>query len=229
MAGLTKTAGVICGCVLGFTIGVDMGGPAETGTPAFRLMIAPAQAASFKVRKILEERKKQEAEEKAARQREAAAERARLKGSRTKELPPACAYDTEASMEAGGEVYQCEGKRYQAVKEPGFEGYEVHSVDVDRTAINEERARRAKEAARRSAAAKRRRNANRIAELPPSCVYDAEASMGYSTDIYSCDGVLYRAYEEKKERGFEVVNPAGQGGRAASPARPSGNQGGSTY
>jgi len=231
MPGLTKTAGVICGCVLGFTIGVEMGGPTRPGEPAgFRLEIAQAQAASFKVRKILEEKKKQEAEEKAARKRQGAAERARLKGSRTKELPPDCAYDLEGSREAGSDVYLCDGMRYQAIKEPGFEGFEVHPVGVDRAAINQERARRAKAAAKRRAAAKKRRQAGRVAELPPNCAYDANASVGQSTDIYSCGSVLYRGYEEKNERGFEVVKPAGQGGgQASSPGRSSGNRGESSY
>lgn len=231
MAGLTKTAGVICGCVLGFSIGVEMGAPAQPGDAAgLRLTIARAHAASFKVRKILEEKKKQEAEEKAEEKRAAEAERARLKGTRTKELPPNCAYDLEASQAAGGDMYLCDGKLYQAIKDGSFEGYEVHPVGMDRAAINKERARRAKEEAKRRAAAKKRRNANRVAELPPSCVYDANASMGYSTDIYSCGNVLYRAYEEKGEKGFEVVKPAGRGGgQPSSPAPSSGNRGGSAY
>lgn len=231
MAGLTKTAGAICGCVLGFTIGVEMGGSTGAGAPEGLHFATPqAHAASFKVRKILENKKKKEAEEKAARKKEGEAERARLKGTRTKDLPPACAYDLEASQAAGGEIYQCDGKLYQAIKDGSFEGYEVHPVGVDRQAINKDRARRAKAAAKRRAAAKKRRQAGRVSELPPSCVYDANASVGYSTDIYSCGSVLYRPYEEKGEKGFEVVKPAGQsGGQASSPVRSSGNQGGSSY
>jgi hypothetical protein len=231
MAELTKTAGVICGCVLGFTIGVEMGEPSGAGAaPGLRLTVVQAQAASFKVRKILENKKKQEAEEKAARKKEGAAERARLKGTRTKELPPACAYDLQASQTLGSEVYQCDGKLYQAIKDGDFEGYEAHPVGMDREAIDKERERRAKATAKRKAAAKKKRQAGRVSELPPSCVYDANASVGYSTDIYSCGNVLYRPYEEKNERGFEVVRPAGQGGgQASTPARSAGNGGGSTY
>ncbi|MBT8407996.1 MAG: hypothetical protein KJN93_00030 [Alphaproteobacteria bacterium] len=230
MPGLTKTAGVICGCVLGFTIAVEMGDPARPGEPAgFRLGIAQAQAGAS-IRERIENRKKREAKQRAARDRAVKAERARLKGSRTKELPADCAYDLEGSREAGSDVHLCDGMRYQAIKEPGFEGYEVHPVGVDRRAINKDRARRAKEAAKRRAAAKKRRQDGRVAELPPSCAYDANASIGATTDIYSCGSVLYRAYEEKGERGFEVVNPAGQGGgRASSPGRSSGNRGEPSY
>jgi hypothetical protein len=230
MAGLTKTAGVICGCVLGFALGVQMGdpvGPGEAG--GLRLSIAQAQAGAS-IRERIENRKKKEAKQRAARERAVKAERARLKGTRAKELPADCAYDVEGSREAGSDVHLCDGMRYQAIKDGDFEGYEVHPVGVDRQAINKERARRTKAAAQQQAAAKKRRQAGRVAELPPSCVYDANASVGYPTDIYSCGNVLYRAYEEEGERGFEVVRPGGQAGsRASSPARSSGNQGGSAY
>jgi hypothetical protein len=231
MAGLMKTAGVICGCVLGLTLGVEMGDPAGSGHGAgLRLHAGEAHAASRKLRKILEQEKKEAEGKKAARKKEEDARRERLKGTRAKELPAHCAYDVEGSREAGSDVHLCDGMRYQAIKDGDFEGYEVHPVGVDRQAINKERARRTKAAAQQQAAAKKRRQAGRVAELPPSCVYDANASVGYPTDIYSCGNVLYRAYEEEGERGFEVVRPGGQAGsRASSPARSSGNQGGSAY
>ncbi len=216
MAGLMKTAGVICGCVLGFTIAVERGDLARPGEPAgFRFGIAQAQAGAS-IRERIENRKRREAKERAARKRAVEAKRARLKGSRTKELPADCAYDVEGSREAGSDVHLCDGMRYQAIKDESFEGYEVHPVNIDRGAINKDRARRSKEAAERRAAAKKRRQAGRVAELPPSCVYDANASVGQPSDIYSCGAVLYRAYEEEGERGFERVNPP-QGARPSQP------------
>lgn len=225
MAALIKTAGAVCGCVLGLTLAIDAGGPVSPGGgPALRLTISEAEA-SQAIRENIEIRKKREAKKRAAREKALKAERDRLKGTRTKDLPAACAIDLEASREAGSDVYFCNGVRYQAVTDGDFKGYEIHPVDVDRGEINRERARRAKEAAKRRETAKKRRDAKRVSALPPRCTYDANASMGYSEDIYQCDGVLYRTYEDNGEKGFEKITPAGQGGASRSSNR----DGGSTY
>ena len=92
MAGLMKTAGVICGCVLGLTLGVEMGDPAGSGHGAgLRLHAGEAHAASRKLRKILEQEKKEAEGKKAARKKQEDARRERLKGTRAKELPADCA------------------------------------------------------------------------------------------------------------------------------------------
>jgi hypothetical protein len=231
-----QTVALVLGCILGFGLGAAPGdpqrGPGASGSiftlAGIGLSLPGAQAASFKMRKILERRKQEEAERKAEEERQGKAREKRLLGTRVKELPPDCAYDSEGSLEAGGEVYQCGGMRYQAVKDKDFEGYVAHPVTTDRSAINEARERAAAAARKRAAEAKKKRAASRTAELPANCVYDAEASLGQPTDIYSCNGVLYRPYQEGKETGFERL-PSAAAANSAQPAPAAPADGGSPY
>ncbi len=231
-----QAVALVLGCVLGFGLGAAPGSPRQDpGAPGSVLSLAGiglslpgAEAASFKMRKILEKRKQEEAERKAEEERQAKAREKRLLGTRVKELPADCAYDSEGSLQADAEVYQCGGMRYQAVKDKDFEGYVAHPVTTDRGAINKARERAAAAARKRAAEAKKKRAASRTAELPPTCVYDAEASVGQPTDIYSCNGVLYRPYQEGKESGFERLPPAAAA-NSAQPSPPAPEDGGSPY
>ncbi|HSR55022.1 MAG TPA: hypothetical protein VLN73_02190 [Alphaproteobacteria bacterium] len=224
---------LVGGCILGFGADLGPGDPSAARSvtgPIITLSVPEARAeASLRERRAYQ--RKKAAEAKAAKERAEKARQERLKGERTKELPVGCAYDTQGSMQAGGEVYLCGGMRYQKVKEPGFEGYEVHPVDMDRDAINEAREQRREAAQKRAEEMRKKREANRRDELPPSCFYDANASIGYSGDIYSCGGVLYRPYEEEGKSGFEVVPTEGQAGAEAeggeNPQESSGGRGSS--
>lgn len=220
---------LVCGCILGFGLGPGPSDPsvvpAVSGPAAVHIRIG-VSVPKARARTPAVHRKRREAKRKAAEERAKKAEEKRLRGKRVKELPIGCPYDTDASRRAGADIYSCSGLQYWPIKEKNFQGYEAHPVNRNPQVIMKSLERRRAAEKKREAAKRKKREANRIDQLPPSCTYDANASVGQPTDIYSCGGVLYRQYQEKGKTGYEVVPPPGQANQTA-PAAPGG--GGATY
>ena len=82
----------------------------------------------------------------------------------------------------------------------------VSSQSLVSEKTKQELARRAKAQAKRRAEAGKASQANRVATLPKGCTYDSYASFFTSSNVYSCNGVRYRQYQDGGTTGFQEVD-----------------------
>ena len=210
-----KVRHAICalfGCILGLGAGVGVNHMSGTSVglappPAgvtLALVISEAHAGT-KSKKNRRARK--EAAIRAADEKDQERIEDGLVGTSVKELPADCTYDSYATATAGTDIYSCGGMNYQRFEENGVVSYKGHASGLDPKDVKKARARRAKADKQRKEDAKKKKQANRKAELPTDCFYDAQASALKGADLYSCGGVLYRQYTENGVTGYEVAKP----------------------
>jgi galactitol-specific phosphotransferase system IIB component len=130
----------------------------------------------------------------------------KLQATRKASLSTDCEYDSFASFSTTSNVYICGGVQFRQFQENGVTGYERHTVGSKPGATKEAKERRVKAETKRRAEAKKKQQETRRANLPKGCAYDTYASFFSSSNVYACNGVRYRRYDEKGVTGYEVLD-----------------------
>jgi len=151
-----------------------------------------------------EELKRAKARRDKARKKRLASAEKKLKAGRKASLSTDCAYDSFASFAVKSHVYTCGGAQFMQVEENGVTVFDRRGSVSAQT--KQELARRAKAQAKRRAEAGKDPQATRRAALPKGCTYDSYASYFTSSNVYACDGLRYRQFQEAGITGFQEVD-----------------------
>lgn len=149
-----------------------------------------------------EEIKEAEARRDKARKKRLAEAEKKLKAQRKTSLDSYCAYDSFASLAAKSPVYACGGVQFMQVEENGVRVYDRRGPGSVSAKTKKVLARRAKARAKGRADAQKKRRAARLATLPKGCTYDSYASFFTSSNVYFCNGIRYRQYNEAGTTSF---------------------------